>query len=152
MNANINVMYTRRTKWPLSDPCPGWPSKFCVLARCGNLLNFALLLKSPILDIHIKKYVNEQLFSMFLKLLYIKITNQSILNLLTVLEQVSAPRVQREGGRCLSALVGWPREQFVLAGLAFCGNLLCFVIAVWLNFFLYIRELFLITTEAAESR
>ncbi len=67
---------------------------------------------------------------MFLILLYIKITDQSILNLLTVLEQVRAPRVQREGGLCLSALVGWPREQFALAGLACCGNLLCFVIAV----------------------
>ncbi len=67
---------------------------------------------------------------MFLTLLYIKITNQSILNLLTVFEQVPVPRVQREGGLCLSSLVGWPREQFALASLACCGNLLCFVIAV----------------------
>ncbi len=80
--------------------------------------------------------------AILLIILHIQITNQSILNLLTVLEQVPAPRVQRKGGLCLSALVGWPREQCALAGLACCGNLLHFVIAVWLNFFLYIRKQF----------
>jgi hypothetical protein len=100
-------------------PCPAWElALFCAVPQVPHLR-----------DQYFKIWKLATFLNVF-KIIMDKNRDQSILNLPTVLEQVPAPSMQREGGLCLLALVGWPREQFALAGLDCRGNLLCFVIAV----------------------